>query len=90
MGTTASERLARLLDLSDDELLHVLGTGALEVLSGDADELPQVAILLALLNEAEERVGAPVLRRWLRTTGPAGDAPVSCSWRATSRLSRIA
>ena len=29
-------------------------------------------ILLELLHEAEERVGAPTLRRWLRASGPRG------------------
>jgi hypothetical protein len=31
-----------------------------------------VAILLALLAEAEERVSAALLQRWVRTAGPAG------------------
>ena len=36
------------------------------MITGEEDARPEVAILLALLGEAEERAGAPTLRRWLR------------------------
>jgi hypothetical protein len=42
------------------------------VLSGDLDHKPELPILLDLLAEAEERAGAPVLRRWVRAAGPSG------------------
>ena len=42
------------------------------MLSGDLDHRPELPILLDLLAEAEERAGAPVLRRWLRAEGPTG------------------
>jgi len=42
------------------------------VLSGELDHKPELPILLDLLAEAEERAGAPVLRRWVRAEGPAG------------------
>jgi hypothetical protein len=43
------------------------------VLSGEADELrPELPILLALLDEARERAGEAVLRRWVRAPGPSG------------------
>lgn len=42
------------------------------MLAGELDHRPEIPILLALLDEAAEQVGAPVLRRWVRRTGPAG------------------
>jgi len=68
----AAARVQELLGLSDDELLDVLGTDPIALVSGDADLLPAVPVLQALAVEAEERVGGPVLRRWVRATGPAG------------------
>jgi hypothetical protein len=68
----AAARVQELLGLSDDELLAALGTDPLALLSGDAELLPEVPVLLALAEEARERVGDPVLRRWVRAAGPAG------------------
>jgi hypothetical protein len=42
------------------------------VVAGELDHRPELPILLDLLKEAEERAGAPVLRRWVRAAGPAG------------------
>jgi hypothetical protein len=42
------------------------------VLAGDLDHKPQLPILLTLTEEAAERAGEGVLRRWLRTSGKAG------------------
>jgi hypothetical protein len=42
------------------------------VVGGDLEHKPELPILLDLLREAEERAGAPVLRRWVRAAGPAG------------------
>ncbi len=67
-----ASRLADLLGLSDEELLTVLDADPLSVVSGDLDHKPELPILLDLLAEAEERAGAPVLRRWVRAEGPAG------------------
>jgi hypothetical protein len=50
----------------------VLDAGPLEVVSGELDHRPELPILLDLLADAEERAGAAVLRRWVRTAGPAG------------------
>ena len=50
----------------------MLDAGPLEVVSGDLEHKPELPILLDLLAEAEERAGAAVLRRWVRTSGPAG------------------
>ena len=44
----------------------------MEVLSGELDHRPERPILLDLLAEAQERAGAPVLRRWVRAEGPSG------------------
>ena len=50
----------------------MLDAGPLEVVSGDLDHKPELPILLDLLAEAEERAGASVLRRWVRSAGPQG------------------
>jgi len=42
------------------------------VLAGELDHKPELPILRDLLAEAEERAGAPVLRRWVRASGPGG------------------
>jgi hypothetical protein len=65
-------RLQHLLGLTDEELLAVLDAGPLEVITGELDHRPELPILLDLLAEAEERAGAPVLRRWVRAAGPGG------------------
>jgi hypothetical protein len=61
-----------LLGLSDDELCATLDADPLALLSGQLEHRPELPILLALLDEASERAGAPVLRRWVRSAGPAG------------------
>jgi hypothetical protein len=50
----------------------VLGADPLAVITGELDHKPELPILIDLLAEAEERAGAPVLRRWVRASGPAG------------------
>jgi hypothetical protein len=50
----------------------VLDEDPLSVLAGELDHKPELPILLDLLAEAQERAGAPVLRRWVRADGPAG------------------
>jgi hypothetical protein len=50
----------------------VLDVSPLAVVGGDLDHRPELPILLTLTEEAAERVGAPMLRRWVRATGPAG------------------
>jgi hypothetical protein len=65
-------RLMELLGLSEDELCAALDADPLELLSGQLEHRPELGILLDLLAEAEERAGAPVLRRWLRASGPSG------------------
>jgi hypothetical protein len=70
--TSPAQHLQELLGLEEDELLAVLDADPLAVITGDLDHKPELPILLDLLAEAEESAGAPVLRRWVRTTGPAG------------------
>jgi hypothetical protein len=60
------------LGLSEEELCRVLGVDPLTVIAGDLEHRPQLPILLALTEEAAERVGEAVLRRWLRVRGPRG------------------
>jgi hypothetical protein len=50
----------------------VLDADPLSVITGELDHKPELPILLDLLADAEERAGAPVLRRWVRAQGPAG------------------
>jgi hypothetical protein len=69
---SAAQHLQELLGLTDEELLAVLDEDPLTVLTGELDHKPELPILLELLAEAEERAGAPVLRRWVRSQGPAG------------------
>lgn len=74
-GRVQSERAARLLDLlglTEEELCTVLEVDPLTLLSGQLDHRPELAILLDLLDEAQERAGATVLRRWVRAAGPRG------------------
>jgi hypothetical protein len=61
-----------LLGLDEEELMTALDADPLTLLSGQLDHRPELPILLDLLAEAEERAGAPVLRRWIRAEGPAG------------------
>ena len=65
-------RLMQRLGLSDDELCAVLEVDPIAIITGDLDHRAELGILLALTAEAEDRVGAPLLRRWTRTAGPAG------------------
>lgn len=61
-----------LLGLSDDELCQTLGADPLTLLSGQLAHRPELSILLRLVEEGSEQVGAEVLRRWVRTRGPDG------------------
>jgi hypothetical protein len=60
------------LGLSDEELCEVLAADPISVIAGDLDHRPELRILLDLTAEAAERVGDGVLRRWVRSKGPAG------------------
>jgi hypothetical protein len=70
--STQAQHLQELLGLSDDELLTILDADPLAVITGELDHKPELPILLDLLAEAEESAGAPVLRRWVRASGPQG------------------
>jgi hypothetical protein len=65
-------RLMERLGLSDDELCRILDVDPISVITGELDHRPELGILLALTQEAEDTVGVSVLQRWVRTTGPAG------------------
>jgi hypothetical protein len=70
-----SERAARLMELlglSDEELCQVLAIDPLSLLSGQLEHASELPILLALLEEPEQRAGAPMLRRWIRAAGLSG------------------
>jgi hypothetical protein len=75
MTSTAAALLMDRLGLTEDELCRILGVDPLTAIAGELDDKPQLPILLALTEEAAERVGADALRRWLRTGG-AGARPL--------------
>jgi hypothetical protein len=60
------------LGLGDEELCAVLDVDPLTLIGGELEHRPELAILLTLTEEASERVGEGVLRRWVRATGPNG------------------
>lgn len=75
MGAMQSDRAVRLMDLlglTEDELCEVLDVDALTLLSGQLDHRAELPILIDLLDEASERAGPAVLRRWVRAGGPHG------------------
>jgi hypothetical protein len=70
--STGAARLMELLGLNEDELCRVLDTDPLTLLSGQLEHRGELPILLDLLDEASERAGPAVLRRWIRVAGPSG------------------
>jgi hypothetical protein len=60
------------LGLDEDELCRALDVDPLTLIGGDLDHRPELSILLALTEEATERVEEEILRRWVRTAGPTG------------------
>jgi hypothetical protein len=70
--STAAALLQERLGLTDDELLAALDADPLTILGGDLDHKPQLPILLTLTEEAADRAGEGVLRRWVRATGRHG------------------
>ena len=72
MTSTAAALLMDRLGLSEDELCVALDVDPLSVISGELDHKPQLPILLALTQEAAERVAEGVLPRWVRALGPNG------------------
>ncbi len=71
-GADNAARLIELLGLSDDELCRTLGVDPLTLLSGQLEHRTELPILLDLLGDASEQAGPAVLRRWVRSNGPAG------------------
>jgi hypothetical protein len=61
-----------LLGLTEDELCRILDVDPLSLISGQLAHATQLPILLDLLAEPRERVGKPVLQRWVRASGPKG------------------
>jgi hypothetical protein len=72
MTSTAAALLMDRLGLSEEELCVVLDVDPLTLIAGDLEHKPQLPILLALTEEAAERVAEGILPRWLRSTGPSG------------------
>jgi hypothetical protein len=67
----SAARLQSLLGLEDEELLTILDSDPLAVITGEEDSRPEIRILLQLLAEPEETQGATTLRRWLRAGNPS-------------------
>jgi hypothetical protein len=65
-------RLMELLGLTEDELCQILAVDPLTLLSGQLEHNGELPILLDLLDEAGERAGPAVLKRWVRASGPRG------------------
>lgn len=72
MTPGAAERVQAQLGLADDELCDVLGLSPVGLLAGEADLLPQTAVLDELLRDAAEQVSGDAIRRWFRASGPGG------------------
>lgn len=72
MTSTAAALLMERLGLSEEELCAVLDTTPLELIGGETEEKHELPILLALTEEAAERVSEGTLRRWVRASGPRG------------------
>jgi hypothetical protein len=72
MTSTAASLLMDRLGLSEDELCAALDVDPLTLIAGELDHKPQLAILLALTEEAAGRVAPGVLPRWVRSSGPSG------------------
>lgn len=60
------------LGLSEDELCQILDVDPLSLIAGALEHANALPILLDLLKEPRDQVGSPTLRRWVRSTGPAG------------------
>jgi hypothetical protein len=67
----SAARLQTLLGLSDDELLRMLDSDPLAVITGEEDERQEIHILLQLLAEPLEARSEATLRRWARTGSPS-------------------
>ena len=67
-----AQRLMDLLGLSEDELCRMLDVDPLTLLSGQLEHRSELPILLDLLDDASERAGPAVLKRWVRAAGPSG------------------
>jgi hypothetical protein len=70
--SSRAARLMELLGLSEQELCSILDVDPLTLLSGQLEHRSELPILLDLLDEASERAGPAVLRRWVRAAGPNG------------------
>jgi len=68
--TGALDALVDRLALSDEEVLAIFDLDALGAIAGEVDHRPEVEILAALSVEADERLGAGALARWLRAGRP--------------------
>ena len=71
-GADRAARLMDLLGLNEEELCGTLGVDPLTLLSGQLEHRTELPVLLALLDDASERAGPAVLRRWVRARGSNG------------------
>ncbi len=78
--SAAAARVMELLGLSEDELCRMLDADALTLLSGQLEHRAELPILLALIEDASDRAGGAVIRRWARS-GRHGTKPIDLLMR---------
>jgi len=61
-----------MLGLSEEELCQILDADPLTLLSGQLEHRPELPIVLDLLEQPMTAIGPGMLRRWVRSPGPAG------------------
>jgi hypothetical protein len=65
----SSAELQELLGLADEELLEILGSTPVDLITGQEDEREDLRVLVSLTRDAADPA---VLRRWVRASGPHG------------------
>lgn len=66
---TSSAELQELLGLADEELLEILDSTPVDLITGEEDEREDLRVLVSLTRDAADPA---VLRRWVRASGPHG------------------
>ena len=68
----AAAILAERFGLTDEELLTILEVSPLELVGGELDHKPELALLLAISEEPANSLSAGTLARWVRVAGSHG------------------
>ena len=83
---TAAVRLMERLGLSDEELCTILAVDPISVITDELGHRPELGILLALTDDAIERVGPTSCAAGCARAAPPAARSTTC-WPATSRRS---